>query len=246
MPSGRDRSFCAQTEIEMKRVILVLLVLSLPAWAVKRLPRKRHHHKHKPTWVDYRAFPPTADSLLQQNAVIDEMRLSRIVDKKQLVSMVREDELVSITENKYVRINPKLEKDRRFCRPWVNAFLQELGQDYYAEFGSAIQVNSAVRTVRTQIRLLRWNHNAAPVHGEKASAHLAGVAIDLRRRGLTRAQVHFLQKRLLYFAGLNMVIVEEELTNGGCFHIVVTGDYPYPPKIQIPMQPLPELFNDNR
>jgi len=55
--------------------------------------------------------------------------------------------------------------------------------------------------------------------------------VDLQRRGLTPAQVHFIQQKLLYLAKLNMVIVEEELKQP-CFHIVVTGEYPYPPPIQ--------------
>lgn len=225
----------------------ILLVCTANAVTpVKHAAKHRRHKKHKPTWFEHRVFVPSRDNLLSQNAAIDELGLERLKDDKALKAAVAADGLVSITSNEYVRISPKLETKRRFCRPWVDDFLQELGKAYFEEFEEPIQVNSAVRTVRTQIRLIHWNHNAAPAHGETASAHLAGVAVDLQRRGLTRRQIGFIQQKLLYLAKLNMVIVEEELTSGGCFHIVVTGEYPYPPIVKMTKQSLPDLFNDNR
>jgi len=193
----------------------------------------RHHRKpRKPSWFSYRVFVPSHESLLAQNAAIDAMGLPRIHDDKALKSMISEDVLVPITDDGYVRVSPKLEAKRRFCRPFVDAFLQELGQQYYARFGEPLQVNSAVRTERTQTLLRRWNHNAAPVHGETASAHLAGVAVDLQRRGLTQEQIRFIQRKLKYLSDLGMVIVEEELKQP-CFHIVVTGEYPFPPPVNL-------------
>lgn len=214
---------------------LALLLIVCPAFGVmatRPRVRARHHKKHKPTWFEYRVFVPSHDNLLSQNTMIDDLGLDRLKDDKALKLAVEEDDLVPITQNKYVRVSPKLEAKRRFCRPWVNVFLQELGQEYYEQFEEPIQVNSAIRTIRTQIKLLRWNHNAAPAHGETASAHLAGVAVDLQRRGLTREQIRFLQQKLLYLAKLDMVIVEEELKQP-CFHVVVTGEYPYPPPISV-------------
>ena len=218
--------------------VLLLLVFAVsPAFALRvkhsvasgfGRRAKRHKKAHKTTWFEYRVFLPSHQNLLAQNAAIDDLRLPRIPDDRTLKSLIAEEDLVPVTSNKYVRVSPRLEAKRRFCRPWVNAFLQELGREYYGEFGEPIQVNSAVRTVRTQMSLRRWNHNAAPWHGETASAHLAGVAVDLQRRGLTRNQIRFIQQKLLYLANLKMVVVEEELKQP-CIHIVVTGEYPYPP-----------------
>ena len=216
-------------------VALSLLALASPALALQRVQpasfHKRHRKPKKQSWFNYRVFVPSHENLLSQNAAINELGIPRIKNDSALKEMVQADDLVPVTTNQYVRISPKLEAKRRFCRPWVDMFLQELGQAYYEQFHDQIQVNSAVRTEKTQTFLRRWNHNAAPVHGETASAHLAGVAVDLQRRGLSPAQVHFIQRKLLYLAKLNMVIVEEELKQP-CFHIVVTGDYPYPPPIQ--------------
>jgi hypothetical protein len=224
--------------VTMKKFVYVvaLLALASPAFAVQRIQPAAFHRRHRkprqPKWFEYRVFMPSHENLLSQNAAIDDLGLPRIKNDSALKEMVRADDLVPVTSNQFVRISPKLEAKRRFCRPWVDMFLQELGTAYYAQFHDQIQVNSAVRTEKTQTFLRRWNHNAAPVHGETASAHLAGVAVDLQRRGLTPAQVHFIQKKLLYLSNLNMVIVEEELKQP-CFHIVVTGDYPYPPPMPV-------------
>lgn len=225
-----------------KLAALLLLIAVVPAYAVKAAPRAKHRKRvHHPTWFDYRAFPPTPDSLILQNEIIDKLGLPRIQDSKALASLVERNKLVPITANKYVRISPKLEADRRYCKPWVDDFLQDLGKAYYDRFEEPIQVNSAVRTIRVQMRLLRWNHNAAPFHGEKASAHLAGVAVDLQRRGLTKEQMTFIQDKLLGLG--NMVIVEEELKQP-CFHVVVDGDYILPPEMPPLKMDLPDFLKE--
>jgi Family of unknown function (DUF5715) len=208
----------------MRKFAASVIFLCLPA-IVAAAPK---HRRHKPVVVDDRVFKGTEDSLILQNEAIDAMGLPRIRDDKQLRSLIAEDVLVPLTQNRYVRVSPKLEAKRRYVKPSVDEFLQEIGQEFYAQFGTPIQVNSAVRTIKTQISLIRWNHNAAPIHGEKASAHLAGVAVDLQRRGLTEQQIRFIQQKLLIFARTNMIIVEEELKQP-CFHIVVTGNYPLMP-----------------
>src|SRR5271169_2913305 len=156
--------------------VLALVALAAPAFALQHVQQtswhKRQRKPKKMSWFSYRVFVPSHENLLSQNAAIDDLGIPRIKNDLVLKELVRADDLVPVTHNQYVRISPKLEAKRRFCRPWVDAFLQELGQEYYEEFGDQIQVNSAVRTEQTQSWLRRWNHNAAPVHGETASAHL--------------------------------------------------------------------------
>jgi hypothetical protein len=205
----------------------LLIALSItPAYA-HRKPR----HQPKVTWFNYRVLLPSRENLLSQDTMIDGLGLPRIKNDTELRALIADGALVPITSNQYVRVNPQLDAKRRYCRPWVDVFLQDLGRDYYAQFSAPIRVNSAVRTVQVQLRLLRWNRNAAPAHGQLESAHLAGVAVDLQRRGLSRAQIQFIQQRLLYLSNLGMVICEEELGQQPCFHIVVTGEYPVPPTI---------------
>jgi hypothetical protein len=220
---GKRRRAAEVYLMNMRRLAALVLILCVPAVAAAKKPRK-----HKPAPVDDRVFAATPDSLILQNEAIDAMGLPRIRDDRQLRSLVSEEALVPVTVDRYVAISPKLEAKRRYVRPTVDEFLQELGREYFEQFGKPIQVNSAVRTVRTQIGLLHWNRNAAPAHGDKASAHLAGVAVDLQRRGLTPEQIRFVQRKLLIFARMDMVIVDEELREP-CFHIVVTGNYPVLP-----------------
>jgi uncharacterized protein YcbK (DUF882 family) len=221
------------------RFLAILLLLCVPFSAAASVRGKQHgKRKHKPV-ADDRVFMGTPDSLILQNEAIDAMRLPRIRDDRQLRLLVAEGALVPVTRNQYVAISCKLEAKRRYVKPFVDEFLQELGREYFAQFGKPVQVNSAVRTMRTQMKLLRINRNAAPDHGEKASAHLAGVAVDLQRRGLTPEQIRFIQQRLLPLVQAKMLIVEEEIKQP-CFHIVVTGNYSLllPPDLPLNMQPL--------
>src|SRR5208337_4513977 len=110
---------------------------------------------------------------------------------------------------------------RAYVRPWVVDMLVDLSHDFFVTFHAPLQVNSAVRTIQVQRGLLHWNRNAAPWHGETASAHLAGVAVDLERRRLSGAQKRWLEIRLLALAAVGAVICEEELHPEQCFHIVV-------------------------
>jgi hypothetical protein len=115
-----------------------------------------------------------------------------------------------------------LPTNRRYTRPWVNSFLDSIGSAYLAQFGKQLQVNSAVRTVKVQRSLSHWNRNAAPAHGETASSHLAGLTVDIARRGLTKKQNTWIESYLMSLG--NAVIVEKEI-HQPCYHICVRGDY---------------------
>src|SRR5207245_2248777 len=112
----------------------------------------------------------------------------------------------------------------RYCRPWTLEFVQDLSAAYYKEFHEQIQVNSAVRTVIVQKKLRRHNRNAAPEKGETASSHLAGLTVDLQRRGMTKAQVKWIEEYLRPLKEMGLVEPEEERRHW-CFHIMVAGSY---------------------
>lgn len=190
---------------------LVLIALGIPAVA-----RTKHRH-HRP---DTRMFPPTREAQLKQNIIIDAYGLPRIVDDTQLRSLVQQGELVPLLATKTVIIDPRLPKARRYCRPWVNLLLAEMGQEYYGRFGEALVVTSAVRTEKTQRRLMRYNRNAAPAYGEAASSHLTGSTVDISRRHMSPEQTRFVEGLLFLHSAMNHVIVAEE--NGQmCFHLFI-------------------------
>ncbi len=169
-------------------------------------------------------FRPSHESLLIQNAEVDRLNLPRIQDETELEALKADGSLVEIIPGQALRIEPSLDPSRRYCRPWTLDFVNDLSQAYYNRFHQQIQVNSAVRTVKVQKRLRRHNRNAAPYDGDTASSHLAGVTVDLQRRGLSKQQIVWMEHYLFYMKALGLVEPEEERRHW-CFHIMVSGLY---------------------
>ena len=167
---------------------------------------------------------PSHDSLLRQNQEIDRIELPRIQDDAQLEELKASHALVPIEESEMLRIEPSLDPSRRYCRPWTRDFVDDISELYYRQFHEQIQVNSAVRTVKVQKKLRRRNRNAAPAEGETASSHLAGVTVDLQRRGMTKDQVRFVEAYLFYLRAIGLVEPEEERRHW-CFHVMVSDRY---------------------
>lgn len=169
-------------------------------------------------------FRPSHDSLVRQNEEIDRLDLPRIQDDDELEALKASGDLVPITASESLKIERSLDPSRRYCRPWTRDFVQDLAESYYREFHAQIQVNSAVRTVKVQKKLRRHNRNAAPIDGDTASSHLAGITIDLQRRGMTKEQMRFVEHYLFYLNALGLVEPEEERRHW-CFHIMVSDGY---------------------
>jgi len=155
-------------------------------------------------------FKPSHDSLLKQNAEIDRLDLPRIQDDAELEQLKLDGKLVPIVPSEALRVDPRLDPDRRYCRPWTLKFVQDLADAYHQQFGDQIQVNSAVRTVVVQKKLRRHNRNAAPAEGEIASSHLAGLTVDLQRRGMSKAEVKWVENYLIPMKAAGLVEPEEE------------------------------------
>jgi len=169
-------------------------------------------------------FRPSHESLLIQNAEIDRLDLPRIQDETELEALKADGSLLPIIPGEALRIEPSLDPSRRYCRPWTRDFVDDISQAYYNRFHQQIQVNSAVRTVQVQRKLRRHNRNAAPWEGDTASSHLAGVTVDLQRRGMTKDQIRWMEYYLFYMKALGLVEPEEERGHW-CFHIMVSGRY---------------------
>ena len=205
--------------------VILILALSCQAFAVRPVVAPRYHRMHRFHRVRWNpVFRPSRESLLLQNAEIDRLNLPRIRDDRQLEQLKLDGELVPIVPTEALRIQPSLEAARRYCRPWTLDFLNDISQAFYKEFGQQIQVNSAVRTVVVQKKLRRHNRNAAPESGETASSHLAGLTVDLQRRGLNKTQIKWIQDYMRPLKELGLVEPEEERRHW-CFHVMVGGAY---------------------
>ena len=169
-------------------------------------------------------FRPSHESLLLQNAEVDRLNLPRIQDETELEALKADGSLLEIVPGDSLRIDPRLDPSRRYCRSWTLDFVDDLSEAYFSRFHDQIQVNSAVRTVKVQRKLRRHNRNAAPWEGETASSHLAGVTVDLQRRGMGKEQIRFVERYLFYMKALGLVEPEEERRQW-VFHIMVSGRY---------------------
>ena len=198
---------------------------SLDAYVPTRPPRRlstHRTHRRRLRWNPM--FRPSRDSLLRQNEEIDRLELPRIQDDAELEQLKASEELVPIVAGETLRFDPRLDPDRRYCRPWTREFVEDLSQAFYKQFHGQIQVNSAVRTVKIQKKLRRHNRNAAPAEGEIASSHLAGVTVDLQRRGMSRDQIKWMQEYMLPLKNLGLIEPEEERRQW-VFHVMVSERY---------------------
>jgi len=194
------------------------------AFAVRHAVLQKSHRRHF-RWLHWHPmFRPSHESLLLQNAEVDRMNLPRIQDDTELEALKADGLLVAIIPSESLRIEPSLDPSRRYCRPWTLDFVNDLSQAYYNRFHAQIQLNSAVRTVKVQRKLRRHNRNAAPYEGETASSHLAGLTVDLQRRGMSKEQIRWMEHYLFYMKSLGLVEPEEERRHW-CFHIMVSGRY---------------------
>jgi hypothetical protein len=210
-------------------LLSLLACLCSPAFAATTTAAHKpvHHHRlfHRLHWTRWNpVFRPSHESLLLQNAEIDRLELPRIQDDDELEALKASGALQPIIAGESLRFDPRLDPSRRYCRPWTRDFVQDLSLAYYHRFHEQIQVNSAVRTVKVQKKLRRHNRNAAPAEGDTASSHLAGLTVDLQRRGMTPDQIHWVERYLFYMKSLGLVEPEEERRQW-VFHIMVSGHY---------------------
>ena len=169
-------------------------------------------------------FRPSRQSLLRQNEEVDRLELPRIQDDAELENLKASEALVPIVATDALRFDPRLDPDRRYCRPWTRDFVVDLSEAFHKKFNAQIQVNSAVRTVLIQKKLRRHNRNAAPEKGELASSHLAGITVDIQRRGLSREQIKFMQQYMLPLKNMGLIEPEEERRQW-VFHVMVSDRY---------------------
>jgi hypothetical protein len=163
-------------------------------------------------------------SLERQNTMLDAEGMERILDEDDLSSRVALGLLVPLPVSANLTVNPNLIENHRYCRPWTARFLSDLARAHQAEFHRPLQVNSAVRTVDYQKRLMRINGNAAAAEGDIVSPHLTGATIDIGKQGMSRAEKTWMRQHLMAIQQASKIDVEEEFRQS-CFHITVYKTY---------------------
>lgn len=217
--------------------LIAALLLSLPAFAAVQSNQTKKTHrksstttassaksKHRSRYVAWTPmFPGSHDKLVEQNVELDRSQVQRMNTEFELMQSEMANDLVPVNETDALKVADNLLDTRRYCRPWTRDFLQDLSQAYYETFHTPLQVNSLVRTADQQVYLRRHNHFAAPAFGDTASTHLAGVSVDLSRRGLTATQYKWIRGYLQPLQEKGMVDPIEE--RQPVLHIVVFEKY---------------------
>ena len=163
-------------------------------------------------------------SLERQNDRSDAEGLERIQDEDDLAARIADKLLVPLPASVALTVNPDLEENHRYCRPWTAKFLADLARAHEAAFHRSIEVSSAVRTVEYQKRLERTNGNAAPAEGDLVSPHLTGATVDIAKKGLSRNEIAWMRRQLADLQAAGKIDVEEEFKQL-CFHITVYKNY---------------------
>ncbi len=163
-------------------------------------------------------------SLERQNSRLDSDGLERILDESDLASRIDHKLLVPLPASATLSVNQSLIENHRYCRPWTAQFLADLARAHAAVFHRPIEVNSAVRTVEYQKRLMTTNGNAAAAEGDIVSPHLTGATVDIAKEGLTRQELVWMRHQLLGLQQAGKIDVEEEFEQA-CFHITVYKAY---------------------
>jgi hypothetical protein len=164
------------------------------------------------------------ESLIRQNEEIDRLNLPRIQNDAELDELIANNELVEISEQPGLHVAGNLKPNRRYAKEWTRDFVEDFGQAYFDEFGAQIQLTSAVRTADQQKKLRRRNRNAAPIEGDTASSHLAGLTVDIGKRGLTKKQHKWVENYFAKLRELGLIEVAEERRQA-CFHVMVSERY---------------------
>jgi hypothetical protein len=212
-----------------------ILVVSAPSVAAVRSTQKRTTHKTAatPSTTSSRnrqqyskwntMYPGSHDLLVEQNAELDRQQLPRMSNEYELLQSEMANDLVPVSETEELKVAENLSDSRRYCRPWTRDFLHDISHAFYEAFHAPLQVNSLVRTADQQQILRRHNHFAAPAAGDTASTHLAGVSVDLSRRGLSNTQYQWIRAYLqpLQQKGLVNPIEERQPV----LHVVVFAQY---------------------
>lgn len=179
------------------------------------------HMLHEPYPAALRG---SLESLQRQNSRLDAEGLQRVEDDRDLEYRIAHKLLVPLPASENLTVNPKLPQERRYCRPWTAQFLTDLARMHEAVFHRPLRVDSAVRTVKYQRRLVSINANAAPAEGAIASPHETGATIDIGKRGMTWREIGWMRRYLLKLQDAGFIDVEEEFYQA-CFHITVYDTY---------------------
>lgn len=160
-----------------------------------------------------------------QNSRADADNLSRMRSTAMIQRFAKAGYLVSVPSSTNTYYLHRVPSEYRYCRPWTKLFLERLSRQYRAKFGERLRVTSLVRTVGRQMRLARWNGNAADATGSDRSSHLTGATLDISKHGMS-PQGRVWIRNVLYSLRQSGYLYAIEEFQEPVFHVMVYTNYP--------------------
>lgn len=181
--------------------------------------------------------------LVWQNDIVDFVyRLPRVANYAELQEYIEEgkivgDELIKLVrvpdETENFKIDPKeVKPEFRYILPSVAIFIQDFTAVLQERFRKLnipeeLRITSLIRTEEHHLKeVVKAKKTSADCHvRERCTAHTAGIAFDLTRRGLSPRALRIIRQELvcLYIEKGIIQGIEEE--KGNHFHIVVYPSY---------------------
>jgi hypothetical protein len=126
---------------------------------------------------------------------------------------VRDGVLVPLATNSTHVVDPSLDRDGHYIRPYVLAALVPFEQEFLRRFGHRIQINSGFRTTEHHEELRTRNGNAALGR----SPHSTGGTIDIAWAWMTPREKSFTERWFLARHGKTLVFTKEHFQK--CYDI---------------------------
>ncbi len=173
------------------------------------------------------------DRLAEQNRMADALALTRMPNAAAVRRMADSGLLVRVPGDgegyvldEYLGGRYRHRNVLHYARPWVRGFLAREGERFAEAFpGARFKVSSLIRTLDYQELLKRRNVNAARGDDDDTrSPHLTGAALDISKKGLSRAQLAWWRAQLVALQDDGWIIAEEEVRTNA-FHIFVHPGY---------------------
>jgi hypothetical protein len=164
------------------------------------------------------------DSQAIQNERANEYGLSRMRNAAMIQRFYRDGNLVAVPASTRFYYLHEIAPAYRYLRPWTKLFLDRLSSEYYARFGEPLRVTSLVRTVDSQLRLARFDPNAAEARGPHRSAHLTGAALDISKHSMSYQEVEWMRRTLYELKREGVIYAIEEFVEPN-FHVMVYPTY---------------------
>ncbi len=189
---------------------------------LKKKLRKKQRTRRRHCWcIDEQVLCGSSESQLFQNFIANRDGLERFDDYDSLDQATGRGDLVALEETEHIHLSDKdLPIEYRWVRPWVRAFLEEMGKLYFLEFQEQVQINSAVRTREYQRTIMRGNKNAAALDGPEASSHMTGATIDIAKIPMSRFELAWVRQYLKTKEQQRFIEATEEC-NQLVFHVMI-------------------------